>query len=298
MSENASSGQQQKSIVLFILIAFGITWLCWIPALVGASRQGFDLPTISNFAKMAEPPSLTGQQRLLTALFNFAVYGPLVASLALTFWEAGKEGLVDLLKRMVKFRIPLKWYAIALGLVLVLAGVPWLLAQLAGQMVETTVVWTLPMVLSLLLWQLLTSGLGEEPGWRGYLLPRLQALYGSGKSVWILGIIWAVWHYPFTIFETLSNMVDVPVGPMMITLVMALAGQTMSLIGMTYLYVWMYTHTQSVWLAILFHALSNAVPAVLLSGVSPSFSIIMAVMPWLLVLALEKIVGKEDFPGK
>ena len=73
--------------------------------------------------------------------------------------------------------------------------------------------------------------------------PKLQALYGSGKTVWILGIIWAVWHYPFTIFETLSNMVDVPVGPMVITLVMALAGQTMSLIGMTYLYVWIYNHT-------------------------------------------------------
>ncbi len=62
MDEKTSSGQQQKSIVLYILIAFGITWLCWIPALVGASRQGFALPTISNFAKMGEQPSLTGQQ--------------------------------------------------------------------------------------------------------------------------------------------------------------------------------------------------------------------------------------------
>ena len=54
MEKKTSSTQQQKSIVLYILIAFGITWLCWIPALVGASRQGFALPTISNFARMGE----------------------------------------------------------------------------------------------------------------------------------------------------------------------------------------------------------------------------------------------------
>ena len=115
MSEKTSSGQQQKSIVLYILIAFGITWLCWIPALVGSTRQGFALPTISNFARMGEQASLTGQQRLLTSLFNFAVYGPLIASLALTFWETGKEGLTDLLRRIVKLKVSLKWYGIAIG---------------------------------------------------------------------------------------------------------------------------------------------------------------------------------------
>jgi membrane protease YdiL (CAAX protease family) len=298
MEENTPSGTESKTIILFILIAFGITWLCWIPALVGASRQGFALPTINNFARVGEQASLTGQQRLLTSLFSFAVYGPLIAAVALTFWETGKEGLVDLLRRIVKFHIPLKWYGITVGLVLVISFIPRIMAQLTGQMMTGAVVWTLPLAAALLLRQILTSGLGEEPGWRGFLLPRLQSLYGSGRAVWILGTVWAVWHYPFTIFETLTNMVDVPVGPMVITLVMSLAGQTMSLIGMTYLYVWIYNHTQSVWLVILFHALSNAVPAVLLSGVSPSFNILMAVIPWLLVLVLEKLVGKEDFPGK
>ncbi len=136
MEENTPSGTESKTIILFILIAFGITWLCWIPALVGSTRQGFALPTISNFARMGEQASLTGQQRLLTGLFNFAVYGPLIASLALTFWETGKEGLADLLRRIVNFKVSLKWYGIVIGLVLVISFIPWLLAQLTGQMMD------------------------------------------------------------------------------------------------------------------------------------------------------------------
>lgn len=300
MKSNTTPLNERNQVILFILIAFGITWLGWIPALIGASNQGFLLPTTNNFAKLGEIGSLTPRQQLLTTLFNFAVYGPLIAALALTIWETGREGLVELLRRIVKWRVGIRWYGIVIGMVIVISLIPWLIAWLSGQMRldGTGVVWTLPLLAVLFIRQVLTSGLGEEPGWRGYLLPRLQLLYGSGKAIWVLGIIWAVWHYPFTIFDTLSNMGgDVPVMTMVITLVLSLAGQTMSLIGITYLYVWVYNNTQSVWLAILFHALSNAVPLVLLADISPSFSIIMALMPWLLVFILEKIYGKDDFPG-
>lgn len=298
MEKQSFSSQQQKSIFLFIIIAFGITWLCWIPALAGSARQGFDLPMVNNFANQTDRSMLTSQQRLLTGMFNFAVYGPLVAALALTLWEAGKAGLMDLLKRVVKFRVSLKWYGVVIGLALFIPLVPWLLSQLTGQPQTGGFAWSFPLIAVLFLRQVLTSGLGEEPGWRGYLLPRLQAAYGSGKAVWILGIIWAVWHYPITIFDTLSNMTEVPLPAMVITLLVALAGQTISLIGMTYLYVWIYNATGSVWLAILFHALSNTIPAVLLAGISPTFSILMAAIPWLVVFVLEKVLGKESFPGE
>ena len=58
--------------------------------------------------------------------------------------------------------------------------------------------------------QLLTSGLGEEPGWRGYLLPRLQAQFTPVRSIWLLGLAWAVWHYPLTAIYALSG---VPADP-------------------------------------------------------------------------------------
>lgn len=44
---------------------------------------------------------------------------------------------------------------------------------------------------------LVVNGLGEEAGWRGYLLPRLQALWGARAGTLATGAVWAVWHAPF-----------------------------------------------------------------------------------------------------
>jgi len=38
-----------------------------------------------------------------------------------------------------------------------------------------------------------------------YVLPTLQANYSQRKAIWIMGLIWAVWHYPFTIYVTLAS---------------------------------------------------------------------------------------------
>ena len=43
---------------------------------------------------------------------------------------------------------------------------------------------------------LLTGGINEEPGWRGFALPRLQARYPVIVSVLIVWIFWAAWHLP------------------------------------------------------------------------------------------------------
>lgn len=40
------------------------------------------------------------------------------------------------------------------------------------------------------------GGLSEEPGWRGFALPRLQARFSPFTASLILGILWAVWHAP------------------------------------------------------------------------------------------------------
>ncbi len=286
-------------LVIYLILAFGITWLGWIPALVIADSQGYTLPTIANFSQVLQAGFVNLQHVLLSIMFSLAVYGPLVGGLVATRIESGKKGLTGLFKRTIKWRVGIKWYVFALGIAIVMPILPRLIAEMTGQMdpqAGDAHVWSLPLLAGVFLWQLITSGLGEEPGWRGYLLPRFQSRHGEQKAIWLLGLVWAVWHYPFTIYDTVTNMGAVPFIGVVITLLMALLGQTLSLIGMTHLYVWLYDNTQSVFLAIMFHALTNVLPRILLAGVSPSLSLLVAVMPWGVVFALERgnVLSKEN----
>jgi membrane protease YdiL (CAAX protease family) len=52
---------------------------------------------------------------------------------------------------------------------------------------------------------LLGGPLGEEPGWRGFALPRLQARLGPAKASLLLGLLWAVWHLPLFLTRAWSS---------------------------------------------------------------------------------------------
>ncbi|MFN2236259.1 MAG: CPBP family intramembrane glutamic endopeptidase [Anaerolineales bacterium] len=54
----------------------------------------------------------------------------------------------------------------------------------------------LEMVTLFFLYNVIYGGLSEEPGWRGFALPRLQAKFSPLGSSLILGVLWAVWHAP------------------------------------------------------------------------------------------------------
>jgi hypothetical protein len=234
--------------------------------------------------------------------FQFAIYGPLIGALIVTGIIKGKPGIAELWGRITKLRIGGRWYLRALLLAFVLAFVPLLLAT-TTRLVNfngSGLLALLPFVPLLLIWQILTSGFGEEPGWRGFLLPELQARFGGEKYIWLLGLAWAGWHYPFTIYHTLALVVDMPVPTMVISVIFALAGFTMSIIGMTYLYVWLNNNTKSVFLAILFHAITNVANTVAFSAMgefNPLVTIAVGLMPWAAVIVMKKVLGKDKFPG-
>jgi membrane protease YdiL (CAAX protease family) len=144
---------------------------------------------------------------------------------------------------------------------------------------------------AILLLQLLTSGLGEEPGWRGYLLPRLQERFSPIRSVWLLGLAWAVWHYPLTAIYALSGVpADAPAPAGVITVVIALLSQTIGIIGLTSVYVWLFNRTRSIFLMIVFHALTNALPFLVPPTLGP-WAFVVGVLPWIVVLVLWLVTG-------
>lgn len=60
------------------------------------------------------------------------------------------------------------------------------------------------MTITVFLATFISSGMGEEFGWRGYVLPRLQAKWNALTSSIVLGLLWAAWHIPAFITPNVS----------------------------------------------------------------------------------------------
>lgn len=285
------------SLAVYLLLANGLTWLCWLPGLVANLRLGYSLPNFNTYAALFESGFVNSQHLWLASLFQLGVYGPLVGGLVAIWMDGGRPGLQALWSASAKWQLSAKWYLTVLGITFLLTGLPVGVLALLGGFTPSTI--SIGYVLFALVMQLFTSGLGEEPGWRGFLLPRLEARFGGEKYIWVLGLLWAVWHYPIVIFQILPTLQNVSALQLFITLLLGLAGQTLSLIGMAYLYVWLYHQTGSIFLVIVFHALSNLFNTWLPSFLSnpQALGLFPALMPWVIVLLLQRYLGKARFPG-
>ena len=131
------------------------------------------------------------------ALFLFGTFGPLVSAVVLTRLESGWAGVRELLGRARRWRIGIGWYAF----VLLGAGAVYLLAMALTVALGGTVDlgkvdpwYTVPLLFLIVLF--VGGPVGEEFGWRGYALPRLQERRSSLAAALIIGFLWALWHLP------------------------------------------------------------------------------------------------------
>ena len=288
------------SIWIYLLIANGFTWLLWLPALILARDNSLLLPAINNFTLLVRDGFSSGFHLFISIIFSLAVYGPFIAALVAVSIDKGKAGVSELLSRVFKWNIPCKWYLAAFAIALLIALIPFLIGIISGTLTLASGHFTdgLIFLIPIFLMQVFTSGLGEEPGWRGFLLPALQKVMEKESAIWALGIAWAVWHFPFTLFEVLSSTGTLSGPALGVTILSSLAGQTISLIGMAFLYTWLVSSTGSVFLAVIFHALTNTLPAILVGQIPPALSFIVGFSPWVIVFILQRVVGKENFPYK
>lgn len=84
--------------------------------------------------------------------------------------------------------------------------------------------------------------LGEEPGWRGFALPRMQATHAPLVSAVVLGVLVAGWHLPLVFIDDIG------------------AVGLLTTFSITIVYVWLFNHTRgSVLLVLLFHNAQGAI---------------------------------------
>jgi membrane protease YdiL (CAAX protease family) len=242
---------RQYPTTTFFLLTFLITWAVWVP-------------------KVLAPDSFAG----ILALFG--TYGPAAAAVIVA---ATVGSLHDLGARLVRWRVGWRWYVVVLlgpavfyaAVAALHAGFGWLGELAQPNALRVSLVSLVPLFLALVL----TDGLGEETGWRGFALPRLLQRTSRLPASLVLGVIWALWHLP--LFWTVGK--DAYGGLFVIMLV--------ELPAMSVLYTWVFQHTAgSALLAILFHGSGNVF------GVSAAYAdtvrsaLVVLLLKWVLAGAV------------
>jgi membrane protease YdiL (CAAX protease family) len=211
-------------VATFFVLTYLVAWAFWVPLVVLQDR-------------MPAAPA-----------FLLRVLGSLVPStiaIVLVARQHGRAEVRQLLRRLLMWRVGIGWYAAIIALTALPVLAVWVSTLLGTP--APVVVTTIPMVLSLFLFSIFPgSAMGEELGWRGYALPRLQAGRSALAASLIVGAAWGTYHLPLFLL-------GLPTRPLALFLPFALSGVIMSVF-----YTWMYNGTGgSLLIAVLLHAATN-----------------------------------------
>lgn len=183
---------EPRNLAFFFLIVYGLDAIMWV---------------FSTIFHPETPTSLTDPSVLFWALVVVpTVIGPTLAAFLMTGITEGKPGVKALWRRFWNRNLSLKWLLVILLVYEVLRlGTNLIARMIDGQpypIVDTSnPFW---MIIPLFLVAFITSGMAEEFGWRGYVLPRFQARWNALTSGIILGLLWATWHIPAFIIPNIS----------------------------------------------------------------------------------------------
>lgn len=185
-------------------------------------------------------------------VFLFLGWGFVLASVLMTWITLGRAAVAGLLKRFLLWRVGWVWYLVAIVLAPAL--------QILAVILNAAITHTPPDFSAIMAYQIFGDAAnlsmfilpfflldmvanGEEIGWRGYVLPRLQARYSALTSSLIIGVIWSLWHLPKYLPD--FNLV-------------AFGWFTLHILAFAILLTWLYNNTKgSLLLVTLCHASSN-----------------------------------------
>jgi len=254
MPSTGSLDYAAKEVLAYFLAALGFTWAIHFSIIVFSVPFSMDVST-------------PGMQ-----LYLLGLAGPLFAAVAVSAYQAGLDGVTELLSKALNWRFPLRWYLIAILLVpaINLANILTFYDRVPDGFAWFAVT---PVLIAGQLWVVVA----EEFGWRGFALPRLQARYGSLGATLVLAPIWAVWHLP---------MFFVPGSPQYSENVPAsLAVYTLMIVSLSILFTVIFNRSNgSVLACMLFHAFLNI--AAFTIRIPPDINISMYIICAVAVLAI------------
>ena len=241
----------------------------------------------------------------LEILLPFAIVamlaGPSVAGILLTGLVSGRAGFRDLWSRMLKWRVDIRWYAVALLIAPLLTSSVLLALSLRSPEFLPAIVNAddIASVLLLGLTAGLLVGIFEELGWTGFATPRLRLQYGVLATGVIVGLLWGLWHF-LLFWEGDTFLSALPLA--------ILLGRLFSWTpAYRALMVWVYDRTESLPVAILMHASLTATQFILVpldvSGAALlTYILLWAAALWIVVAAVTVVSGgqlsRQPIPGR
>lgn len=146
-----------------------------------------------------------GPVSLWNPLIFLTVWSPTILAFAITAMRSGRAGLRELLGRIFRWRFPLRWYlAATVGIAAVALGARFLQALLSHTPpppLFDVAHWPQFAGAGLALLVLDPGPIGEDPGWRGFALPRMLERFSPTTAALLLGVIWTAWHLPAFLFS-------------------------------------------------------------------------------------------------
>lgn len=167
----------RSPFALFLLLAFALCWLFWVPRALLSHNPGFP-------------------EAALITLHLLGAFGPAAAALIVTRILGGEGSIRRLFSPYLRWRAGAGWYA----LVLLFRPLIWSAALALHLLLSRQTFQFHPVdwgfFAAYLLSQPIVVGIGEELGWMGFAYPWLRTRYRFLASGLLLGVVWGLWHLP------------------------------------------------------------------------------------------------------
>lgn len=213
-------------------------------------------------------------------------YGPSLAAIIVQ-WVIDKKKVKALLRSLIQVRAGFKLYAFVILFPILLYLTVYALALLTNsESIQSH--WTAGLS-GIPIWFLLAlpfGPMGEELGWRGFMLPKLLEKFSLIKSTIIVGLAWGIWHLASFTFPGAAIPSFLPVNPWTILLFIA------NTIALSMIYTYVHLRSKgSIFLAILLHAFFNAASNIAVDFFGETENNSVLIGAYVLNLILAGIIG-------